>query len=283
MDFCLNNSLIFLILSRIFEALISPASPICFLSQIITIFSMNLTIFRDYDALSAFTADEMIRLLLAKPDAVICMASGSSPKDSCRHFVQKALAQKIDLSQFFFVGLDEWVGLPPALPGSCHYDFKTRLFDPLSLPPSQYHLFDGQAADLQKECVAMDTIIAAKGGIDLMIVGIGMNGHIGFNEPGVDMSLHAHVIDLDETTIAVGQTKYFTEPVELTKGITLGLGTLMEAKKVILMANGANKSGVVQLLVESPVSNAFPASIMQQHADGHIWVDEDAAAKLVKL
>lgn len=243
---------------------------------------MNLTIFRNYDALSAFTADEMIRLLQTKPDAVICMASGSTPKDCCRYFVQKVLSEKIDISQFFFVGLDEWVGLPPALPGSCHYDFKTRLFDPLKMPPTQYHLFNGMATDLQSECKKMDSVITEKGGIDLMIVGIGMNGHIGFNEPGVDFNLLSHVIDLDETTITVGLKKYFTEPVTLKKGITLGLGTLMAAKKVILMASGLTKANVIQQAVEGPITNTFPASIIQQHPEGKIWVDEDAASKVVK-
>lgn len=243
---------------------------------------MKLSVFPDYNELSAFAANELISLLKANPSAVICMASGSTPKGCCEHFVQKAKADHIDTSKFFFVGLDEWVGLPPALPGSCHYDFKTRLFDPLSLPAAQCHLFNGLAADLHAECKKMDAVIAGKGGIDLMIVGIGMNGHIGFNEPGVDLSLQSHVIDLDETTIAVGSKKYFTEPVDLKKGITLGLGTLMAARKVILMASGINKAAVIQHAVEGPVTNAFPASIMQQHSNGHIWADEDAASAVVK-
>jgi galactosamine-6-phosphate isomerase len=243
---------------------------------------MNLTLFRDYAALSAAAADEIIRLLQVKPGAVICMASGSTPKDCCTFFVQKVKEGGTDISKFFFVGLDEWVGLPPGLPGSCQYDFKTRLFDPLNLPPSQYHVFDGRADNLPEECRKMDQKINEKGGIDLMIVGIGMNGHIGFNEPGVDFSLFSHVTDLDETTITVGQNKYFTEPVVLTKGITLGPGTLMAAKKVILMANGIAKAEVIQKAMEGPVTNSFPASIIQQHPDGNVWVDEAAASNVVK-
>lgn len=242
---------------------------------------MNLTVFPDYSALSAAVADEIIRLLEAKPNAVICMASGSTPKGACSSLVEKINAGGLAFPEFFFVGLDEWVGLPPELPGSCRYDFKTRLFDPLGMPASRYHVFDGTAADLQQECEIMDRVIRDKGGIDLMIVGIGMNGHIGFNEPGVDTGLHAHVTDLHETTITVGQQKYFSEPVVLTKGITLGLATLMDAKKVILMASGGSKAEVIHKTLNGPVTNSFPASIIRQHPGGYVWVDADAASTLV--
>ncbi|MCX6316520.1 MAG: glucosamine-6-phosphate deaminase [Bacteroidetes bacterium] len=241
---------------------------------------MQLTVFTDYAALSDQAAREMIRTLEQKPDAVICMASGSSPKGCCERFVQLATSSGIDLSQFFFIGLDEWVGLTPGMPGSCSHDFFTRLFDPLSIPASQYHLFDPVAADMQAECEKMDTIIREKGGIDLMIVGIGLNGHIGFNEPGTPFTLLSHVIDLDATTIAVGQEKYFTTPVELKQGITLGLGHLMHTRKVLLLANGTGKASVIKEAAEGPVTSALPASIMQQHPDGYIWLDKEAAAML---
>lgn len=241
---------------------------------------MQLTIFPDYAALSEKAADEMILLLQQKPDAVICMASGSSPTGCCAAFVQKVRSSGIDISRFFFVGLDEWVGLTPGMAGSCANDFITRLFDPLSIPASQYHLFNPAASDLQAECAQMDTVIREKGGIDLMIVGIGLNGHIGFNEPGVDTSLLSHIIDLEAGTIAVGQQKYFNEPVALKQGITLGLGHLMAARKVILLANGTGKAAVVQQAVEGPVTAAFPASIVQLHPNGFVWADAGAASLL---
>jgi galactosamine-6-phosphate isomerase len=243
---------------------------------------MKLTVFPDYSTLSEEAAEVMIRLLKEKPDAVICMASGSSPKGCCEFFVQKVKASGLNISQFFFAGLDEWVGLTPGMPGSCYYDFVTRLFEPLAIPASQYHVFNSLAENMEHECAQMDQILQAKGGIDLMIVGIGMNGHIGFNEPGVDFNLLSHVIDLDETTISVGQNKYFTEPVELKKGITLGLGHLMRAKKVLMLANGAGKAPVIKKAAEGEITNSFPASIMQQHANGFIWVDKEAASLLAK-
>jgi len=243
---------------------------------------MKVSVFPDYATLSASVADELLALLKNKPEAVICLASGNSPKLSCELFVKKVKDSQTNISQFFFVGLDEWVGLGPDTSGSCHYDFKTRLFDPLHIPASQYHVFNGQAEDLARECEMMDSIIREKGGIDLMIVGIGMNGHIGFNEPGVDFGLLSHVIELDAVTKSVGQ-KYFTEQLSLSKGITLGLGHLIASKIVILMADGTAKADVIKRAVEDEVNRYFPASIMQLHNNGYIFIDEEAGSQLANI
>ena len=122
-------------------------------------------------------------------------------------------------------------------------------------------------------------MIFEKGGIDLMIVGIGMNGHIGFNEPGVSFDNYSHVIDLDDTTVSVGQ-KYFKTAVSLQKGITLGLKHLQESKKVLLLANGTKKAGVIKKTVEGEITSSFPASIMQTHSNGFVIVDEEASSLL---
>lgn len=240
---------------------------------------MKVRIFDTATALDQAAAQEMIDLLKEKPDAVICMASGNSPKGACEQFAKLAKEQDVDASGFFFIGLDEWVGVPSELRGSCHYDFQERIFDPLNLDASRYHLFNALAADLQQECQSMDELIAAKGGIDLMIVGIGMNGHIGFNEPGSGFELKAHVRELDEITASVGQ-KYFDQPMELKYGITLGFGHLLSARKVLLLANGSAKAAVVQQAVEGPVTDSFPASVMQLHEQGMVMVDADAGALL---
>jgi galactosamine-6-phosphate isomerase len=242
---------------------------------------MDTTVFSSYELLSDFAAAEWIKLIKANPEATICVASGDSPKLACELFCQKVREQSIDVSKFYFVGLDEWVGLSPEIHGSCHNDFQKRLIQPLGLTASQYHLFHALASDLQSECNKMDEVIKSRGGIDLMIVGIGMNGHIGFNEPGVNVDLLSHVIELDETTLTVGQ-KYFKEKTVLQKGITLGLKHLLNAKKVLLLANGERKAAVVQKAVEGKLSNQFPASIMQQHENGFILIDQAAASLLNK-
>ena len=127
---------------------------------------------------------------------MICLASGQTPRLTCKLFAEKALQQKIDLSRITFIGLDEWVGIPPENEGSCHYFFQHKIFEPLHFSPVTDYLFNAMSANLEKECQKMDKVIAEKGGIDLMIVGIGMNGHIGFNEPGVSFDNYSHVIDL---------------------------------------------------------------------------------------
>ena len=177
--------------------------------------------------------------------------------------------------------MDEWVGLPPTNTGRCHYFFQNKLIEPLQLKPSQYFLFNALADDFENECVKMDRFINDRNGIDVMLVGIGMNGHIGFNEPGAAFNNLSHVIELDEITKAVGQ-KYFNEQVELGKGITLGFKHLLNAKKVFMMANGSKKAEVIKKAVEGTVTESFPASIMQQHENGFILIDDEAASLLSK-
>ena len=242
---------------------------------------MKVQIYKDYASLSFFAAEEIICLIKEKPAAVICLASGDSPKLTCELFTKKAREENLNTLKFFFIGLDEWVGLGPETAGSCHNDFKKRIFEPLDISPIQYHLFNGLSDSLENECTEMDKIVGEKGGIDLMIVGIGMNGHIGFNEPGTAFNNLSHVIDLDEVTKSVGQ-KYFNEPVKLSKGITIGFGHLLNAKKVFLMASGLKKAEVIKKTVEGSVTENFPASIMQKHLNGFILIDEDAGSLLEK-
>lgn len=242
---------------------------------------MQLKIYKDHQGLSGAAANEVIELVKNKPDAVLCLASGETPRLTCKLLVEKAVKEKVDLSRITFIGLDEWVGIPPENEGSCHYFFQTEIFKPLQFASSQVHLFDALSVHPDEECKKIDKVIFEKGGIDLMIVGIGMNGHIGFNEPGVSFDNYAHVIDLDETTITVGQ-KYFKTPVTLQKGITLGLKHLQQTKKVLLLANGTKKAEVVKQTVEGEITNKFPASIMQTHANGFVMIDDEAAALLVR-
>lgn len=240
---------------------------------------MQTLIFENSARLADAVSDEIVGLLKKKPGALICMASGHSPKMTCEFFTDKIKRGEADGSQFNFIGLDEWVGIPPATSGSCHNDFKERLFEPLSIAPSRYHLFDGMSADLNAECSKMDQYIKTKGGIDLMIVGIGMNGHIGFNEPGCDFHAASHVATLEESTSTVGQ-KYFQSPTKLDKGITIGFAHLRTTKKVILIASGVAKAPIVFKALKGSVDSSVPASIMQELPNGLVMLDAEAAAQL---
>jgi len=236
---------------------------------------MRLKQFKNYEELSDFAATDIADAIKNKPSLVLCLASGDTPKLTVDLLVKKIKEEKINYSKITFIGLDEWVGLPPTNTGSCHYFFQNKLIGPLQLKPSQYFLFDALADDLQNECKKMDQFINDKNGIDIMLVGIGMNGHIGFNEPGTSFNSLSHVIELDEITRSVGQ-KYFNEQVELGKGITIGFKHLLNTKKVFLMANGSKKAEVIKKTVEGPVTESFPASIMQKHNNGLVIVDEEA-------
>jgi glucosamine-6-phosphate isomerase len=242
---------------------------------------MKIKIYTDYETLSEATANAIVDLIIQKPTAVICFASGHTPLRTCQLFLQKIKEQKIDVSQVHFIGLDEWVGVEPDNEGSCHYFLYHTIFIPLNIAASKIHVFDALANDTATECKKMDSFIESKGGIDLMLVGIGMNGHIGFNEPGVSFTNYSHVINLDETTLTVGQ-KYFSTATNISKGITLGLQHLMESKKAILIANGEKKAAIIKKTIEENITNQIPSTIMQQHNNGFIFLDEAAARQLKK-
>ncbi|HTN06090.1 glucosamine-6-phosphate deaminase [Agriterribacter sp.] len=240
---------------------------------------MQLIIFKDYNALSQQAANEIISLVKHKPDAVLCLPSGSTPLLTCQLLVQKAKAENVDFSSCTFIGLDEWVGIPPDNEGSCAFFFRNEVFKHLHFSASHIHLFNALSENLAQECAAMDSVIFENGGIDLMLVGVGMNGHIGFNEPGISFDLYSHIAPLDETTTAVGQ-KYFKEATELSQGITLGLKHLLESKKVLLLANGNKKAAIIQKALEGEITNALPASIIRQHSNSIVMIDEEAAVML---
>lgn len=240
---------------------------------------MILQKFPDHDTLSQHTAEHIAELITQKPNALLCLASGDTPIETYHRFVDLVKAGKVDISQCTFVGLDEWVGFGPDDFGSCSYYVFQDLFNPLQLRPDQIHVFDAKASDLAAECAKIDAVIRANGGLDLLLVGMGMNGHIALNEPGTPFNLGCHVSQLAESTITVGQ-KYFNKETTLTQGITVGLRHLAEAREVILLVSGEKKASKLREALTGPITNEVPASILQTHPNGLVWVDE-AAGKLV--
>lgn len=240
---------------------------------------MECRIFDDYDELSAAAAELIIGIVERKPDAVLCFATGNSPVGTYKALVQKAKEQGTDFSQCFCFGLDEWLGVPPEKSGSCHYLLYEQVFNPLGISPAQVHLFDGMTKDIQMECRIMNGEIENAGGIDCMLVGIGLNGHIGFNEPGVDIALQAHEQELQDSTLASGQL-YFNEPTAIAKGITLGLDQVMKARTLLMLASGKSKAEIIHKACDGPVSNEVPASYIQHHRHAVLMIDREAATLL---
>ena len=231
--------------------------------------------FPDHDALSQHTAEYIAALVTQKPDALLCLASGDTPIETYRRFVALVRTGRVDVSRCTFVGLDEWVGFGPDDAGSCSFYVYRDLFRPLGLRSEQIHTFDAKASDLGAECARIDALIDSRGGLDLLLVGMGMNGHIALNEPGTPFTNGCHVVDLAESTITVGQ-KYFDNETILTRGITLGLRHLTEARDVILLVSGNKKAAMLNTALTGPVTEQVPASIVQTQPNVRIWVDEAA-------
>lgn len=242
---------------------------------------MELKVFADYTSLSETIARDIISLVQQKPDAVLCLATGDTPKLTYSILTARAAKEKIDFSACKFIGLDEWMGIPSFLEGSCSQFLHQYIFKPLRISPAHIHLFNGLVTDAKQECEQMDAFINAGGGIDLMIAGVGINGHIGFNEPGVALDNYSHVIDLDASTIESGYT-YFTQPVNLSQGITLGMQHVMASKSLIAMANGQKKSQIIKAAIEEEPGNHLPVTVLRSHPGCKMMVDAEAAALINK-
>jgi glucosamine-6-phosphate isomerase len=240
---------------------------------------MTLHLSPTYDTLSRQAADFIADYIRQKPSSLICVTSGDSPTATYRYLAEYAQAGEVDFGQCLFVGLDEWLGMGPTDEGSCSYQLHTRFFAPAKIRPEQFVLFDATAPDMEGECRRMDAFIRKHGPLDLMLVGIGVNGHIGLNEPGVSFALYSHTTELHPSTKAVGQ-KYFDRQTPLEKGVTLGLQHLMDARVAILFANGEKKKDIVARALEGEVTNEVPASILQTHPNAHVFLDEAAAGQL---
>ena len=240
---------------------------------------MELKIFEDYNAMSAAAADIIIDCIKKKPNALLCFATGNTPILTYKILAEKAIHEKIDFTKCTCIGLDEWLGVPPSVKGSCQNDLHEHVFRPLGIKLSQIHLFNALTTDIKAECNKMNEFIKEHGGLDCLLAGIGINGHIGFNEPGVDPLLEAHEQLLHSTTLASGQN-YFKEITKLEKGITLGLAQVKKAQRFLLLANGKSKAAIIKKAIEDKVTNEIPASFIQQCENGIVIIDKEAASEL---
>ena len=240
---------------------------------------MKIIVADTHDAMSKTVADDIIQLMRAAKHPLICTASGDSPAGLYKQLVQKVNTKELNVSDWYFVSLDEWAGMNGKDEGSCRFHLNNELFDPLKVPAERICFFDGRADNLEMECTEVENFIKTHGGVDVAIVGLGMNGHVGMNEPGTSASLRSHVADIDPVTQKTGQ-KYFKEQRQLTHGVTLGLATIMEATNIILLVNGGHKAQIVQRVLEGDISETLPASLLRNHAGLKVYLDREAAALL---
>jgi glucosamine-6-phosphate isomerase len=241
---------------------------------------MNYIVFPEVSELNAFIVEKIREKLLQKPDALICLPAGESPLGVFNELIRLELLGAIDFSRAYFVSLDEWIGLGVNHPDSCLNFLDHHFFNHLNIQDSHICFFDGESNDPQKECQRIDEFIASRGGIDFLLAGVGMNGHLGLNEPGADLQLYSHVSSVTEITKEVAMKKYFDVPVELESGITLGLKHFTEAGEVVIMLSGTHKSEIAARIINGHVTADIPASLIRDCANVTFCLDAGAASKL---
>lgn len=237
---------------------------------------MHIQIFQDYLALSKATANLVIDYIHKKPSALVCLASGHTPIGVFQELQKAVQHNQVDLSKCTFLSLDEWVNIDPSDPGSCLSMLQKDCFVPLGIGANQVEFFDVLVTDLLKECDRINALIESRGGLDIMLVGVGTNGHIGMNEPGTSFNSYAHISKLAEETKSVGQ-KYFQKNTSLSLGITLGLNHLREAKLPIVMANGTKKAAIIAKGLQGIATEEVPLSIVHLIPQAYVMLDKEAA------
>ncbi len=237
---------------------------------------MKLITYSDYSELSAKTAELIAEIIVRKPDALLCFPAGDTSIGTFEMLIRMSRAGTVSFKNSFIVGLDEWVGLRDKQSENCYSFLKRHFFDHIDFPVRNLCFFNGESDDLEQECRKTDSFIEEHGPIDMMLLGAGMNGHLGLNEPGTSFDLYSHIADLDTTTKSVGQ-KYFSDSVSLTRGITLGIKHILDAKTVILQLAGKHKAPVAKRLINEDISINFPASALKMHSGSYLLMDVEAA------
>jgi glucosamine-6-phosphate deaminase len=237
---------------------------------------MEIIIQATPDEATSVASRIIARLLQEKPNAVLGLATGSTPLLLYRALI----AMKLDWSRVTTFNLDEYVGLPADHPQSYRSFMWENLFRHVNIAARNAHIPDGNASDIPGSCAAYEQSIRDAGGIDLQVLGIGSDGHIGFNEPTSSLASRTRIKTLTPQT-RQDNARFFERAEEVpTHAITMGIGTIMEARQNLMLAFGANKAGAVAQAVEGPISSINPASILQMHPDARLCLDETAAAQL---
>lgn len=241
---------------------------------------MEIIIVQNSEAAAKLAADLVARVLKRKPNAVFGFATGSTPLPLYRELVRMHREEGLDFSRASTFNLDEYVGLSPDHPASYHFFMRKHLFQHVNVSPERIHLPDGTAKDVSECCRRYEDEIARAGGIDLQILGIGRNGHIGFNEPSSSLSSRTRIKTLTPQTIKDNAAS-FGSPAQVPRHVvTMGVGTILDSRRCLLMAFGESKASAVSQMAEGPITAMVPASALQLHRRAHILLDEAAASRL---
>jgi glucosamine-6-phosphate deaminase len=214
-----------------------------------------------------------------KPDAVLLLPTGTTPLGMYRRLVRLHDEGGLSFARATFFNLDEYLGLPPDHPASYRVYMRENFYDHIDADPGRVHVPDGSAPDPEAECERYEAAIREAGGADLCVLGIGRNGHIGFNEPGAPFDSRTRVVRLSESTRLVNAAD-FEENRAPEKAITVGMATVFEAREILLLASGANKANAVAAAIEGEVSEDVPASMLRRHPNVTFLLDHAAAAAM---
>lgn len=240
---------------------------------------MNIIKAKDYQDMSRKAANIISAQVIMKPDCVLGLATGSTPVGAYEQLVDWYKKGDLDFSKVFSVNLDEYRGLKRTDPQSYYYFMHEHLFSHVNIREEATHVPDGTNPDADAACAEHERIIRELGGIDLQLLGLGNNGHIGFNEPCECFEKTTHCVDLTQSTIEAN-SRFFQSIEEVpTQAYTMGIGTIMAAKKILVVVNGEGKADIVARAFWGPVTPEVPASILQMHPDVTVVADEAALSK----
>ncbi len=241
---------------------------------------MKLIVTKDYKGMARESARLIAQEILKKPNMVLGLATGSTPEKAYEKLIELNNVGVISFKDITTFNLDEYLGLAKTHDQSYYYYMMDNLFNHIDIDRNRINILDGKAEDIAKECNEYEDRIKQAGGIDLQLLGVGRNGHIGFNEPSEEIEPYTRLVELTEDTIEAN-SRFFENIEEVpTKAITMGMKTIMNARKIILVANGENKAQAIYDVVKGPVDPKSPVSILQLHPDVTVIVDEEAASLL---
>jgi glucosamine-6-phosphate deaminase len=241
---------------------------------------MEFKVFDTYEEASKYAADLVAEVIKNKKDAVLGLATGSTPIGIYKELIRKYANQELDFNEVKSVNLDEYIGIDGNHPQSYRYFMNKNLFDHINIEKKNTYVPNGIAGDLNEEAKNYDKLVKSLGGIDIQILGIGANGHIGFNEPASTLHLNTHVTNLKPETITANARFFESENEVPTKAITMGIGAIMNARKIVLIATGTSKAEVVRSLKDSLISTNIPATILKTHQNVVVILDKKAAGLL---
>lgn len=241
---------------------------------------MEIIKVKDYQAMSEKACDLLMKKMNTTENPVLGLATGSTPEGLYQQLIEKYQQNQVSFKHTTTFNLDEYVGLSPTDPNSYYYYMQEKLFQHIDIPDDHAHLPKGDADDLASGCQDYENMIKHAGQVHLQLLGIGLNGHIGFNEPGTPFSSRTHIVDLDESTRNANARNFASIEDVPTQAVSMGIATIMESKQILLLVSGEKKSDAVAKLVNGEVSEDMPASILQKH-DNVILVADEAALKKV--